>query len=92
MGRVAVITGASRGMGAATALVLAERGFRVVVNYLSSAERARRGGRGGRRGSAVMEAVAIGPVARAPRPMMWPQWSAKPNSGGAGSTCSRTTH
>jgi hypothetical protein len=40
MGRVAVITGASRGIGAATALVLAERGFRVVVNYRSSAEEA----------------------------------------------------
>jgi NAD(P)-dependent dehydrogenase (short-subunit alcohol dehydrogenase family) len=40
MGRVAVITGASRGIGAATAMVLAERGFRVVVNYHSSAEQA----------------------------------------------------
>jgi len=40
MGRVAVITGASRGIGAATALVLAERGFRVVVNYRSSVEEA----------------------------------------------------
>ena len=40
MSRVAVITGASRGIGAATALVLAERGFRVVVNYLSSAQQA----------------------------------------------------
>src|ERR1700694_3350973 len=40
MGRVAVITGASRGIGAATALVLAERGFRVVVNYRSSAGQA----------------------------------------------------
>ena len=40
MGRVAVITGASRGIGAATALVLAEQGFRVVVNYRSSAEEA----------------------------------------------------
>lgn len=38
--RVAVITGASRGIGAATARVLAERGFRVVVNYRSSAEQA----------------------------------------------------
>lgn len=36
MARVAVITGASRGIGAATARVLAERGFRVVVNYRSS--------------------------------------------------------
>jgi len=40
MGRVAVITGASRGIGAATALVLAERGLRVVVNYRSSADEA----------------------------------------------------
>lgn len=36
MARVAVITGASRGIGAATARALAERGFRVVVNYRSS--------------------------------------------------------
>ena len=40
MSRVALITGASRGIGAATARVLAERGFRVVVNYRSSAEEA----------------------------------------------------
>jgi NAD(P)-dependent dehydrogenase (short-subunit alcohol dehydrogenase family) len=40
MGHVAVITGASRGIGAATALVLAQRGFRVAVNYRSSAEEA----------------------------------------------------
>ena len=40
MVRVALITGASRGIGAATALVLAQSGFRVVVNYRSSAEEA----------------------------------------------------
>jgi 3-oxoacyl-[acyl-carrier protein] reductase len=40
MTQVAVITGASRGIGAATASVLAERGFRVVVNYRSSAAEA----------------------------------------------------
>jgi NAD(P)-dependent dehydrogenase (short-subunit alcohol dehydrogenase family) len=40
MNHVAVITGASRGIGAASALALAERGFRVVVNYRSSAEEA----------------------------------------------------
>jgi NAD(P)-dependent dehydrogenase (short-subunit alcohol dehydrogenase family) len=40
MSRVALITGASRGIGAATAELLASRGFRVVVNYRSSAEQA----------------------------------------------------
>src|SRR5271165_3682073 len=40
MDRVAVITGASRGIGAATALALTQSGFRVVVNYRSSAEEA----------------------------------------------------
>jgi NAD(P)-dependent dehydrogenase (short-subunit alcohol dehydrogenase family) len=40
MSRVALITGASRGIGAATASVLGERGFRVVVNHRNSAEQA----------------------------------------------------
>ena len=40
MRRVAMITGASRGIGAATALVLAERGFRVAVNHRDSARQA----------------------------------------------------
>jgi 3-oxoacyl-[acyl-carrier protein] reductase len=40
MARVAIITGASRGIGAATASVLAKRGFRVVVNYRASAQEA----------------------------------------------------
>jgi NAD(P)-dependent dehydrogenase (short-subunit alcohol dehydrogenase family) len=40
MSRVAVITGASRGIGAATASVLAGQKFRVAVNYRSSAEEA----------------------------------------------------
>jgi len=40
MSRVALITGASRGIGAATARVLAQDGFRVVVNYRSSATEA----------------------------------------------------
>jgi 3-oxoacyl-[acyl-carrier protein] reductase len=40
MARVAVITGASRGIGAATALVLAAHGYRVVVNHRASAPQA----------------------------------------------------
>src|SRR3954454_10504706 len=40
MPRVALVTGASRGIGAATALILAERGFRVVVNHRDSAPQA----------------------------------------------------
>jgi 3-oxoacyl-[acyl-carrier protein] reductase len=41
MPRVALITGASRGIGAATARVLAERGFRVVVNHRASGPQAK---------------------------------------------------
>src|ERR1700680_456756 len=40
MRRVAMITGASRGIGAAAALLLAERGFRVVVNHRARAPQA----------------------------------------------------
>ena len=39
-GKTAVITGASRGVGRATALRLAESGANVVVNYLKEAEKA----------------------------------------------------
>jgi 3-oxoacyl-[acyl-carrier protein] reductase len=40
MRRVAMITGASGGIGDAAALLLAERGFRVVVNHHASAQEA----------------------------------------------------
>ena len=40
MRRVAMITGASRGIGAATALIVVERGFRMVVNHRASAPQA----------------------------------------------------
>lgn len=39
-GRIALITGASRGIGATTARLLGSRGMRVVVNYRSSREEA----------------------------------------------------
>jgi 3-oxoacyl-[acyl-carrier protein] reductase len=39
-GRIALITGASRGIGAAVARLLASRGMRVVVNYRSSGDEA----------------------------------------------------
>jgi len=39
---VAIVTGSSRGVGAATACLLAKRGYRVVVNYTKSEEAARK--------------------------------------------------
>eukprot|EP01052_Picozoa_sp_SAG31_P004556 SAG31_NODE_190_length_20810_cov_20.296364_1_plen_130_part_00 len=39
-GNVAVVTGASSGIGEETAVLLAQRGFNVLINYNSSHERA----------------------------------------------------
>lgn len=50
-GKVAIVTGASRGIGRATALALATEGAKVVVNYASSKEAA---------DQAVAEIVALG--------------------------------
>jgi 3-oxoacyl-[acyl-carrier protein] reductase len=40
-GRVSIVTGASRGVGAATAKLLSEKGYRVVINYSRSEAEAR---------------------------------------------------
>lgn len=40
-GKVAIVTGASRGIGAATAVALGKAGANVVVNYINSAEAAK---------------------------------------------------
>jgi 3-oxoacyl-[acyl-carrier protein] reductase len=51
-GRVAIVTGSSRGLGAATAQLLAERGYSVVVNYSKSEK-------GAREAQAACEALGV---------------------------------
>ena len=48
-GRVALVTGSSRGIGKATALMLAEKGCNVVVNYVKNREKAEMVSEGARR-------------------------------------------
>ncbi|HEX4985161.1 MAG TPA: SDR family oxidoreductase [Burkholderiales bacterium] len=63
MNRIMIVTGASRGIGAATALLAAQRGYAVCVNYLrnrAAAEDVVRGIEGvGRRAIAVAADVAV---------------------------------
>ena len=63
-GRVAIVTGAGRGIGRAYALLLAERGARVVVNDLGGSM----AGDGADEGPAAAVVAEIGPRARSPTP------------------------
>ena len=39
--KVAIVTGSARGIGESTALMLAQRGYNITVNYASSADEAK---------------------------------------------------
>ena len=54
-GQVAIVTGSSRGLGAATARLLAERAYNVVVNYSKSEK-------GARDTQAACDALGVGTI------------------------------
>jgi NAD(P)-dependent dehydrogenase (short-subunit alcohol dehydrogenase family) len=72
-GKVLLVTGGGRGIGAATCRLAAQRGYRVAVNYLGNAAAA----------DALVAEIAHAPVA-APSPSA-PTCRARPRS----SACSR---
>src|SRR5262245_30495272 len=63
-GGVAIITGSASGIGAATALALAARGWNVVINALQDLKKAEETARACNEGSAGKAIVCLGDVSR----------------------------